>query len=86
MCSFQDTHIRKFHVFVTRGGYVQDVALFLISATSFQAVEYDGRFFVNPGSATGAWIGSYNGCVTAGFSTSKVSFTMHLAISHPRSL
>ncbi|KAI0699145.1 Metallo-dependent phosphatase [Cerioporus squamosus] len=30
---------------------------------TFQAVEYDGRFFVNPGSATGAWIGSYNGCV-----------------------
>ncbi len=29
----------------------------------FQAVEYDGRFFVNPGSATGAWIGTYNGYV-----------------------
>ena len=29
----------------------------------FQAVEYDGRFFVNPGSATGAWTGSWNGCV-----------------------
>lgn len=28
----------------------------------FQAVEYDGRFFVNPGSATGAWIGSTNRC------------------------
>jgi len=28
---------------------------------SFQAIEYDGRFFVNPGSATGAWTGSYNG-------------------------
>jgi hypothetical protein len=23
----------------------------------FQAVEYDGKFFVNPGSATGAWTG-----------------------------
>ncbi|KAI0747205.1 Metallo-dependent phosphatase [Daedaleopsis nitida] len=30
---------------------------------TFQAVEYDNRFFVNPGSATGAWIGSFNGCV-----------------------
>ena len=29
----------------------------------FQAVEYENRFFVNPGSATGAWIGSLNGCV-----------------------
>ena len=27
----------------------------------FQAVEYDNRFFVNPGSATGAWIGTYHG-------------------------
>lgn len=24
---------------------------------SFQAIEYDGKFFVNPGSATGAWTG-----------------------------
>lgn len=31
--------------------------------SSFQAVEYDGRFFVNPGSATGAWIGNVNGSV-----------------------
>lgn len=30
---------------------------------SFQAVEYDGHFFVNPGSASGAWIGAVNGCV-----------------------
>ncbi|KAI0341324.1 Metallo-dependent phosphatase [Trametopsis cervina] len=30
---------------------------------TFQAVEYDNRFFVNPGSATGAWIGSSNGLV-----------------------
>ena len=29
----------------------------------FQAVEYDGRFFVNPGSATGAWTGLWNGYV-----------------------
>lgn len=26
-----------------------------------QAVEYENRFFVNPGSATGAWTGLYNG-------------------------
>lgn len=32
----------------------------------FQAVEYDGRFFVNPGSATGAWTGLWNGCVLQG--------------------
>jgi hypothetical protein len=32
----------------------------------FQAVEYDGRFFVNPGSATGAWTGLWNGCVLHG--------------------
>src|ERR1700731_5406132 len=30
----------------------------------FSAVELDNRFYVNPGSATGAWTGSYNGCVT----------------------
>ncbi|KAI0945165.1 Vacuolar protein sorting-associated protein 29, variant 2 [Taiwanofungus camphoratus] len=30
---------------------------------TFQAVEYDNRFFVNPGSATGAWIGTVSGCV-----------------------
>jgi vacuolar protein sorting-associated protein 29 len=27
----------------------------------FQAIEYDGKFFVNPGSATGAWTGACNG-------------------------
>ncbi|KAH9887349.1 Metallo-dependent phosphatase [Cubamyces sp. BRFM 1775] len=34
---------------------------------TFQAVEYDGRFFVNPGSATGAWIGTFNGDPTPSF-------------------
>ncbi|KAG1747410.1 Metallo-dependent phosphatase [Suillus lakei] len=34
---------------------------------TFQAIEYDGRFFVNPGSATGAWTGSYNGEITPSF-------------------
>ncbi|TFY51432.1 hypothetical protein EVG20_g11005 [Dentipellis fragilis] len=28
---------------------------------TFQAIEYDSRFFVNPGSATGAWTGAFNG-------------------------
>jgi hypothetical protein len=28
---------------------------------SFQAIDYDGRFFVNPGSATGAWSSYLNG-------------------------
>lgn len=28
---------------------------------SFQAVEMDNKFFVNPGSATGAWTGAFNG-------------------------
>ncbi|KAH7912362.1 Metallo-dependent phosphatase-like protein [Hygrophoropsis aurantiaca] len=27
---------------------------------TFQALEYDGRFFVNPGSATGAWSGMHS--------------------------
>ena len=31
----------------------------------FQALEYDNRFFVNPGSATGAWSGNVKGCVGA---------------------
>jgi vacuolar protein sorting-associated protein 29 len=29
----------------------------------FQAIEMDNKFFVNPGSATGAWTGSFNGYV-----------------------
>lgn len=27
----------------------------------FEAFEFEGRFFVNPGSATGAWSGLWNG-------------------------
>ncbi|KAJ4490308.1 Metallo-dependent phosphatase-like protein [Lentinula aciculospora] len=36
---------------------------FLISGATHavQAVEYDGRFFLNPGTATGAWTGAWNG-------------------------
>ncbi|KAG5637170.1 Vacuolar protein sorting-associated protein 29 [Sphagnurus paluster] len=28
---------------------------------TFQAIEFDNKFFVNPGSATGAWTGAYTG-------------------------
>jgi len=34
---------------------------------TFQAIEYDGRFFVNPGSATGAWTGLHNSDPTPSF-------------------
>ena len=30
---------------------------------SVQAVEYENKFFVNPGTATGAWTGAFNGYV-----------------------
>ncbi|KAF8830223.1 Metallo-dependent phosphatase-like protein [Lentinula edodes] len=35
---------------------------FLVSGATHavQAVEYDGRFFLNPGTATGAWTGAWN--------------------------
>jgi vacuolar protein sorting-associated protein 29 len=29
----------------------------------FQAIQYDNKFFVNPGTATGAWTGSFNGYI-----------------------
>ncbi|KAK7030426.1 Vacuolar protein sorting-associated protein 29 [Paramarasmius palmivorus] len=32
-----------------------------------QAIEYDNKFFVNPGSATGAWTGLFNGDPTPSF-------------------
>ncbi|ESK86801.1 vacuolar protein sorting-associated protein 29 [Moniliophthora roreri MCA 2997] len=32
-----------------------------------QAIEYDNKFFVNPGSATGAWTGLVNGDITPSF-------------------
>ena len=54
------THIRKSDVILVLAIRIQ-----YPPSRRFQAVEYDGRFFVNPGSATGAWIGSYNGCVLA---------------------
>ncbi|OJA15439.1 hypothetical protein AZE42_02197 [Rhizopogon vesiculosus] len=34
---------------------------------TFQAIAYGGRFFVNPGSATGAWTGLYDGETTPSF-------------------
>jgi len=33
----------------------------------FQAQEHEGRFFVNPGSATGAWSGAWSGEATPSF-------------------
>jgi hypothetical protein len=35
----------------------------IISFLRFQAIEYDNKFFVNPGTATGAWTGAFNGHV-----------------------
>ncbi len=37
----------------------------LATTYSFQAVEYDNHFFVNPGSASGAWTGAVNGFVAS---------------------
>lgn len=34
---------------------------------TFQAIEYDNKFFVNPGSATGAWTGATNSDPTPSF-------------------
>ncbi|KAJ7782998.1 Metallo-dependent phosphatase [Mycena metata] len=34
---------------------------------TFQAREHDNKFFVNPGSATGAWTGAFNGDPTPSF-------------------
>jgi len=33
----------------------------------FQAIDHNNKFFVNPGSATGAWTGSFNGDITPSF-------------------
>ncbi|THU79474.1 retrograde transporter [Dendrothele bispora CBS 962.96] len=45
-----------------------DVDVLLSGHThTVQAVEYDNRFFVNPGSATGAWTGLFNGEPTPSF-------------------
>ncbi|KAF9078486.1 retrograde transporter [Rhodocollybia butyracea] len=39
-----------------------DVDVLISGGThAVQAVEYDGRFFLNPGTATGAWTGAWNG-------------------------
>lgn len=56
MCLFQGIRIRVLTPQPLHDSWHSDVI-----QISFQAIEYDGRFFVNPGSATGAWTGSYNG-------------------------
>ncbi|RSH87329.1 Vacuolar protein sorting-associated protein 29 [Saitozyma podzolica] len=38
----------------------------------FEAFEFEGRFFVNPGSATGAWSGLWNGDATPSFALMDV--------------
>lgn len=48
------------HVYVAR--WIHLSCAHSAPVTRFQAVEYDNRFFVNPGSASGAWIGNINGC------------------------
>jgi vacuolar protein sorting-associated protein 29 len=37
------------------------IAMALDLTCRFEAFEFEGRFFVNPGSATGAWSGLWNG-------------------------
>lgn len=50
-----------------RSREVTSITLFL----SFQAIEYDNKFFVNPGTATGAWTGAFNGHVFFIFNTAR---------------
>jgi len=54
-------------------------------SSRFQAVEYDGRFFVNPGSATGAWTGLWNGCVSCGGLMGTVDHTCDAHSDYPGS-
>lgn len=51
------------HAYVRHSSFVGAHTCVYCLHASFQAVEYDNRFFVNPGSASGAWTGSFNGCV-----------------------
>ncbi|KAG1882185.1 hypothetical protein F4604DRAFT_1577785, partial [Suillus subluteus] len=44
-----------------------DVDVLVSGHTHTCVIKYDGRFFVNPGSMTGAWTGSYNGEITPSF-------------------
>jgi len=50
------THVRCFPL--TNVDILMLLAYFPLS---FQAIEYDNHFFVNPGSATGAWSGAFKG-------------------------
>jgi len=43
---------------------------------TFQALEYDGRFFVNPGSATGAWTGALTSDPTPSFALMDIQGTV----------
>ena len=44
--------------------HVQPLAVFKTNVdVRFEAFEAEGRFFINPGSATGAWSGLWNGSV-----------------------
>jgi len=52
-----------------------DVDVLISGGThAVQAIEYDGRFFLNPGTATGAWTGAWNGA-KPGFSKGAASYT-----------
>ena len=44
---------------------VLSLLLWLEFRFRFQATEYDGRFFLNPGTATGAWTGAFPEYVSA---------------------
>jgi vacuolar protein sorting-associated protein 29 len=50
---------------------------------SFQAIDYDGRFFVNPGSATGAWSSYLNGWAAMLFCSSACYISNNKPSSHP---
>ncbi len=40
---------------------VKSADLESVNSRRFEAFDYEGRFYVNPGSATGAWSGLWNG-------------------------
>ena len=62
----------QFRASVDAGLRTAAMCLFFEARTDprFEAFEFEGRFFVNPGSATGAWSGLWNG------------YVMHLRLQH----